>query len=374
MRMVVIFVLFGYVVTSYAVAQDALEKVHWTDRIVLEGDLRFRHERTDEEGKDIRTRQRLRARIGAYATVSDELDVGIRAASGSDDPRSTNQTLGDSFGSKNLNLDLAYFAWHPEVLRRVNIIGGKMKNPHIAVSDLIWDTDVNPEGLAVKFAKQGENIDIVAVSGGDWLEERSADDDTLLYSAQLAGKIRGQDGIYLLAGGSFFYYENMMDFPVLFDDMNSLGNTSTPVVDPDTGETVELLYDTEFRLVEAFAELGLNVKGVPITVYGDYVVNTEVGDDDTGYMIGAKLGKAKKAGSAQIDYNYRRLEADAVVGALADADFCGGGTDGKGHKVSVAYQIFKNWQIAASLFLNEKHLHGESTDYDKVQLDLKAKF
>ena len=52
-------------------------------------------------------------------------------------------------------------------------------------------------------------------------------------------------------------------------------------------------------------------------------------------MAGATLGKAKDKGSWQFDYNYRDLEADAVVGAFSDSDFAGGGTGAEGHKLQI---------------------------------------
>ena len=76
----------------------------------------------------------------------------------------------------------------------------------------------------------------------------------------------------------------------------------------------------------------------------------------------------------ELDYNYRELEADAVVGAFSDSDSFGGGTDGKGHKVSGKYQIAKNWQFGAAFFMNDIGLEGSSKDYNRLQLDLIAKF
>jgi len=62
------------------------------------------------------------------------------------------------------------------------------------------------------------------------------------------------------------------------------------------------------------------------------------------------VNKAKKPGSWNFRYNYREIEADAVLGTFSDSDFIGGGTDGKGHELNFGYQIGKGSKLAASYF------------------------
>src|SRR5262245_55744703 len=52
----------------------------------LSGDLRYRHEAINEEGSTERERQRIRARFGVTADVTDEVRVGLTLATGGDDP------------------------------------------------------------------------------------------------------------------------------------------------------------------------------------------------------------------------------------------------------------------------------------------------
>ena len=74
------------------------------------------------------------------------------------------------------------------------------------------------------------------------------------------------------------------------------------------------------------------------------------------------------------------LEADAVLGLLSDSDFAGGGTDGKGHILTGAYGINKQWSLGLTSFLNneagEKNLadQGGALSYDRIQLDTKFKY
>jgi hypothetical protein len=99
--------------------------------------------------------------------------------------------------------------------------------------------------------------------------------------------------------------------------------------------------------------------------------------ENTGWLIGTKFGKAKNPGTWDVGYEYRDLEADAVVGVFTDSDFIGGGTDGKGHKFSASYAIAKNATLGATYFMSQRDADGDGSvndNYDRFQFDLKVKF
>ena len=66
------------------------------------GDLRYRHESINEDTIGERHRQRLRARFGLTADVTDDVRVGLTLATGGDDPVSANQTLDGGFSREEL--------------------------------------------------------------------------------------------------------------------------------------------------------------------------------------------------------------------------------------------------------------------------------
>ena len=49
----------------------------WTDRIVLNGDFRYRYENIDADGSPTRERNRIRARFNTVAELTDDLEVGF---------------------------------------------------------------------------------------------------------------------------------------------------------------------------------------------------------------------------------------------------------------------------------------------------------
>ncbi len=373
----------GSMMLTHAQAQETKAPASWADTLVFKGDLRYRYESIEEEGKVDRTRNRIRARLGAEAKPSDEVTVGLRLSTAQDnDPVSSNQTLGEGFSRKDIFLDLAYLDYHPAAVKGLSLIGGKMENPFARVSDLVWDGDLNPEGLAAKYTVGSDGLDVFANAGYFWVEERSADeDDALLLGGQLGVKAKNDNFNGLLAAG-YYTYDNLKGYPVIDVTASerakakSYGNSTEKVTETDeAGEEVvtDLLYGTGFDIAELIGEIGFDV-GVPVSVYGSYAVNQDADDDDTAYLGGLRLGKTKAPGSFDFDYNYRELESNSVLGAFSDSDFIGGGTNGKGHKFALGVQLTKVLKGTVTYFMNEKGLTGDSKDYDRLQVDVAAKF
>jgi hypothetical protein len=102
----------------------------------------------DTTGEAERHRGRFRYRLAVTATITDQLKTVFGLASGGSDPRSTNQTFEDSFSHKPVQIDLAYAQYQP--IKAIKLVGGKFKNPIWLPSDLLWDSDINPEGGAVQ--------------------------------------------------------------------------------------------------------------------------------------------------------------------------------------------------------------------------------
>ncbi len=359
---------------SYASAQEA-KKETWSDKLTLKGDLRYRYEYIDQEGKTERTRNRIRARVGLEAKPSDEVKVGVGlSTSEGGDPVSSNQTLGDGGSRKDIYFDYAYLSYSPVEVKGLKLTGGKMHNPFYMPADLVFDGDLNPEGVALQYTLGvADGFDLSVNGGYIWLEERSSDeDDAMMTGAQLVAALK-TEGMTAKFGAGLYTFNNVEGYGLLVDETKAYGNdTVGGEEDLVTGEESPLLYATGFDIMDLAAEIGLNV-GIPVKLYGDYAVNNDADADDTGYMAGIKLGATKEPGSVSLDYNYRELEANAVLGAWTDSDFIGGGTDGKGHKISLAVQLTKVLTGAVTYFKNDKGLEN-SKDYDRLQVDVSAKF
>jgi hypothetical protein len=359
---------------------------NWTDTVTVKGDLRYRYEsimddsKKDSNGDTItRERNRIRARLGAEAKPADDLKVGVELSTGQSDPVSGNQTEGDGFMKKDMKLNLAYLEWSAlpsDNANEAKFTAGKMKNPFINVSDLIWDGDLTPEGVAFKGQMGSEKVTLLGNAGYLWVKERSAEnDDSMLYAGQGAVKIQFVPEVSLLAGVSYYAYDNMVGYDVIDWENNKNAYGNSTMKGSVSGSTTNKAYQYDYTPIEYFAELNIWA-GIPISLYGQMVSNDEVDDLESGYLYGVLLGKAKNKGTFEMGYAYAKLEKDAVVGAFTDSDRWGGGTDGNSHKIQARYQITKNLQVGATYFTGEKLISDDAktADYDRLQVDLVAAF
>jgi len=328
--------------------EERPEVPEWALNTEIHGDIRYRYENTEVGGSNTKDRQRVRARIGAYGSVNDYVDYGIRFATGKDSATSANETLGDEFLKDDAYFDLYYIDIHPEQLKGAHVILGKMKKPWLKGSGLIWDGDTNPEGVAVKYNKEFENAELMT-SAGSFVVSDNKGDDTQLWSGQAAVETKVSENTKLLTGASVYHAQN--------GDGSGWGVGKNTIKD--------------FNIVEGFGSVGTKVGGLPVKFHGQYVLNTEADDEDTAYLLGLVLGKAKAPGTWEVGYNWRDTGRDAVIDAFNDSDFAGGDTGSYGHQVKAKYQISKNFQAAGTYF---NTVNGDGADEDMLQLDVSVKF
>jgi hypothetical protein len=340
------------------------QKVAWAAKTQFKGDVRVRQETIKIDGQNNsqdKDRQRIRARLGAYTEINPQVSTGIRIATGgSNDARSTNQDLDGYFVKKDLWLDMGYIDYHPTALPNLHIIGGKMAQPWVSMGDIIWDSDINPEGLAATYSLPiTKGFELFGSAGNYTLKDNIDGDgtqfknDLRLNAAQLGAKFTPIDAIKITAGGSIYQYQNDKDSAALAVNGN---NTN------------------RFRLLEGFGQMDFNGLAVPLAVYGQYVKNNATdSDEDTGWLAGVKT----KVFGFGLDYNYRDVQRNAVVGAFTDSDFANGTTGSRGHKLGVSYDIDKNFSVGATYFLTEADFavaNRRDADANTLQLDVLAKF
>lgn len=113
-------------------------------------------------------------------------------------------------------------------------------------------------------------------------------------------------------------------------------------------------------------------------IYFDWFTNVEGegndaagADEDNAWMIGTKIGKAKKKGTWELKYDYVWIDANASPDAINDSDF--GGTDRRGSVVKAAYALTDNLKFKTSLFRTDR-LQGDDNERALWQFDLIWKF
>jgi len=349
----------------------ATEKTKWAEKIKLKGDLRLRRQYSDYKDDDAadpesRVRYRYRFRLGATGQVNDQLKVGAGFASGGDDPRSTNETLDDTFETKDIRLDYAFVEYSP--VDYASIVAGKFKRKDYlwAPTDLLWDGDINPEGMSVKF-KNKSSAGETYLSGGVWILDEYSDtkDDPMMSYAQLGHKFQSGN-MFGNVAGTLYRFKDIEGGPAL--DHASGTNTLA------AGN-----YVNDYDSLGLSAELGTTAfAGKMFAVFGDYIKNSD-GDDDKGYAVGFKFGdkKVKDRNQWQFKYIYADLERDAWLDAFPGSDRFGGLTGVKGNEFVFNYGLHKNVVFGVDYYDTEQDISGFADDNDKekvLQTDLIFKF
>lgn len=430
----------------------------WTERISVEGDLRVRaqgdyygdnnstnvvnyqainsgapYDVTAKSGlpaivntTEDRQRLRLRARLGVNAVIADDLQAHFRLATGGT-TTSSNQTLGSDFNKLNFALDRAYFDYKP--LEGAQVLVGRMSNPWFS-TDMLWDDDVNFDGIAGKY--QFDLADGVApfISVGAFSVENTAVDqptfsttktasrDKWLFAIQAGTDWKIQDNINFKGALAYYHFDNLQGqlsspceaylattgcntdgsrpgFLQYGNTLFALRDLSLPA-NPDGPQYQYFGLSSAFRELNATARLdfafddrnklsftadyaknlAFNKKRierlVPLT---NLDANGKFDGGDQAYMLNVQYGIDKPAllGDWNVGAGYRYVESDAVVDAFNDSDFHLGGTNTKGFFVSGSVGITKNAWMSLR-YLSGDQIAGAPYSVDVVQLDLNGRF
>ena len=332
----------------------------WTEKLKLYGDLRLRYEgfynRTgfekDGSEKDLpnRNRFRFRYRIFLDADITDE--IAVKTMIGSNMDRSlaaptTNQSLTGDFADKGIYIHRAYALYTPNWLRGLELSFGKFRNTFLH-TDIMWDSDVNPEGLYERYQYKGFSAFQPYVHLGQLIvneKNLETDDATLfIYQAGFDWKIGPLTWVF---AGSYYNWRNLENSNFLRYAEYVGGGGNTFVTGPDG----ELQYAYGYRLWECLSYFKFDLGPIPTKLTFDYIKNVaeDVPDDqDTAYYAGFTLGTAQNRGDWSFLYKYARIERDALVGSLNDQDFYG--ANRKGHKLALSYKVLKNLRLRTAYF------------------------
>lgn len=356
----------------------------WAQSISFSGDMRLRSEHfwrdPNAANSKTRNRQRARFRVGAKAKVTDQLEAGFRLATGTNlDPVSTNQTAADIFDKKDLFVDLAYLklttAGGPWEVVPLTLWGGKFENPFFS-TPLVWDGDLTFEGTAMTLAPTWKPVQPFLTVGAFPIDELNPNgEDPTLWGAQTGAtwqvtpNAQSEWAKHLSVKGGVAYYDyKNLKHGIDTSGSNRFGNTATAA--SSAGTTI---FMHDYNLLNFVGELNTQLVGQPVKFYGDYVKNTYLADDDEGFQLGVKVGKADRPWAWEAGYYYQRLEPDAVVGQFADSDFGDGGTNRSGHVYHATLGTLKNSTLGFKWFVTEE-IEGTDIGIDRLQLDWVTKF
>ena len=355
---------------------------------------------TEEE----RQRVRIRARLGLTAKVSDAVSAGFRLSTGTlTDPISTNQTLGNNFNKFSLVLDRAFVKAQP--WDWLSVTGGRMPNPFFS-TDLVWDDDLNFDGVAVTLnplVRSDSNVKPFFTVGAFPLQEVETSvinlaEDKWLYAAQAGLDWKMGANTRARLGLAYYDYRDIAAtedpvFDGFYDYADSVlrsrqkGNTRFEVAALDDPGLYGLA--AAYSLVNLTATLDLAYfEPVHVILDGDVVKNVGYDEAKVNKLLGDTLEPktlgwqtrvsvgwpaVQNKGDWQVFLGYRHLERDAVLDAFADSDFRLGGTNSKGYFVGGLYGLDRNTWLSAK-WLSADAIDGLPFGVDVLQVDFNAKF
>jgi hypothetical protein len=344
----------------------------WLLKIKVNADFRYRHEliaaqQYDAAGRKAdtpdRNRERIRLRLGISYNVNPKFDIITRFAtstfsSGAGDPVSTNQDLTNASAPKPFWVDRAYADYHPNT--NLAVRAGRFAVPYEG-TDLLWDADLNLEGIAVagNSKKIGENWDLLGRAGGFWLTEQATGPDEAMFGAQGGIRNSGKPLGGQIAVG-YYDYSNLKNGPLL---IKAFGNSAAG------GR-----YLLDYNLLDISGQIKYTQAKWEGTILGDFATNTAVDSNHTAYLAGFVLKVMQLPVDWELGYNYRDVKRDAVVGTFDDSDAGGGGTNFKGHKMSLSFAVAKNTRLGATYFTDTNDPDHAKFHYNRLQGDLELKF
>lgn len=433
----------------------------WLDRIKLEGDIRVRYqydwladENTAPQGyvfpDDVpqpglglsgaatraadladarapfstntqreRERLRARARLGLLAKVSDSWSAGLRLATGNTTDRvSTNQTLGQNFNKYQFVVDRAYLRYEP--FEWLSATGGRIPSPWFG-TDLMWDEDLNFEGVALTLKpKITESFSPYLTAGYFPVKERNppAGQSRALAGAQLGLQWSLNPRHSMKLGAAVFdfsRFEGRLEPDSSFDAILQLPIAPTygnSVYEAGLRQRGNTLFRTNSRLDNSTTNLwGLASRFRPLNVTfsydwasfdpvhvvmtADWVTNLEFDPKEIERRSGLRLTDARDDGYQfkltvgmpvvkdihdwQVFAAYRYLGSDATIDAFTDSDFGFGGTNQKGYILGFSYGLDRNvglnvrW-LSADSISSPSMAKGGKFSSDVLQADVNLRF
>jgi hypothetical protein len=392
--------------------------------IELYGDARLRYEiRTAQGGppdritppgeNTQRDRARYRLRLGLRGILFDDWFFGLRLET-SQNSRSTNVTFGDESsggpfakGSDGINVGQAYLGY--KGFRDIILTGGRMPNPLITTS-MIWDADINPEGMAEQWkhtfnisygggqtsaaveSKDGKtvapllsephkiSIDVFANFAQFIYDDQNPEDpvgprpvvngrlvpdiDAYMLAWQIGARVNFTKDMYLQVAPTLYNYTGNGDtFNVHFvgDPSFMVGNTT--VATNQTGINSLLVLDIP-------AEFDWKIGEIPMRIFSDFAVNFEgddrataaghpdKGDQRYAYQIGIGIGKIKQKHDWQLEAFYQHVEQFAVDPNLVDSDLYDSRVNMEG------FAVRGGFALSDAVVFNLTYGYGEQLDGD----------
>jgi len=434
----------------------------WVSRFKMEGDIRLREQadffpasnapaanfqaigqQIDNTSEDSPNRERVRLRLGINANITKGVDLGLRLATGdilppvagfsnlNDSPTSTLQTFGNTGKKYQFWLDQVFLKFTPQ--DSFTVFAGRMPNPFfvgtvgniytgvlkgggntipmagVVHTDLLWDVDLNFEGLAVnlqpwlkenRIVKPFLNAGIFPLQQINQSETNKAR-DKWFYGAQAGLEFAPENtDTKIRVGAAFYDFRNVSGVRNPAVDVTLFNQTAPQFrqrgnslfnIDNDGGDTATNLWalaaDYRVANVTAVADYS-RFKPIHVIATADYARNVGYDQNKILARTGQNITPENIAyqGRLTVGYPvisqrhqwqvfgfYRHSERDSMLDAFTDSNYLGGGTNHRGFTIQGLYGVAHNTWFGLR-YMSYNNISGLPLAVDAINLDLNARF
>ncbi len=389
-----------------ATKKSFLERIKQVGPFSFSGEIRLRGEPFfggPADQSQVRNRERFRLRFNASARLNDDFDGGFSLTTGDvNSPVSTMQTANQFYTRKPFDLDRAFLAYHPQRFKPLTLLGGKFSFPWVS-TELTWDRDLNPEGLAQTLAFNFESAPVLkrvafvgfelpfAEAAGVSLNNKSIV-QSAVYGGQLQTEWQLADWLRLSAYAGFYNWHNSDPVALAVATataaspglgllrLNNNGVQNSTVTTTGTfvatGQKVitNAQFASKFGLFDTLARFDVKTRFEkwPVVLLGNFVQNTKACANagkilpalaDTAvetfaqsvnapcdprerraYWLEGRVGRTQEKGDWNFSYTRMFVEREAVLGVFNYSEMRQGSNVSQ-HRVEAFYQYDRSIQL-----------------------------
>ena len=361
-------------------------------------------------------RWRYAVRIGLRGDLTEKWYYGLRLETNTN-PRSTWVTFGGESTSSTqkvpfakdqdtINVGWAYMGYKPTSW--LDLTAGKMPNPMFTIRaggvGMVWDPDINPEGLAEKLSFALNDRWTIFGNLGQFVYADVATDSTsnnLGFSSEDAYMLAWQGGVNwkfapdsaAKLGLTWYNYQGNLATGSL-TTLTSLGG---PFSGQPGGNQIGI---NNLSVLDVPLELTFPLFHLPWTFSADWAMNMDnsaraaaagqgaYGNQNKAWLLGLKAGGLKKKGDWEAGVYYAHMEQFALDPNLVDSDFFDARLNMQGWWVAGSYNItnaiFTTLRYGQATLINSSLGTGGTPDslgglnpldnYKLLQVDLGFRF
>jgi hypothetical protein len=288
-----------------ATADPASQTDAGEPRFSVSGSLRIRYEHTTaESGVPERDKGTVRAQLAAIYRPAPHVEAVARATTGDpSNPRAAGAPFDDFAHKLEISLDQAYLRVRNH---GVSVAAGKIPTPFVT-TELVWDGDVNPEGVTGEVALPRTGRISTSLTGLLFvIDERQAAPDSRMVGTQVTSQAQLSDAtaLTMAAGYSDYQLVTLSSSDVRSNRLTADGQR----------------YLSDFNLLTLLARVsyGGQESRWPVSFTTEYVRNTGAATPgQQGLSLEMAAGRIHVSGANRVRYGYMAADQDAVLAAFS---------------------------------------------------------